>query len=58
MRGVMLDFSRPGKPTDNAFIESLNGKFRTGCLTSHWFLSFDEARRQLRGVRRAGYRGS
>lgn len=31
-RGVVLDFSRPGKPTDNAFIESLNGKFRTECL--------------------------
>jgi putative transposase len=32
MRGVTLDFSRPGKPIDNAFIESLNGKFRTECL--------------------------
>jgi len=31
-RGVVLDFSRPGKPTDNAFIESLNGKFRAECL--------------------------
>jgi len=31
-RGVTLDFSRPGKPTDNAFIESFNGKFRTECL--------------------------
>jgi putative transposase len=30
-RGVTLDFSRPGKPTDNAFIESFNGKFRTEC---------------------------
>jgi putative transposase len=32
LRGVTLDFSRPGKPTDNAFIESLNGKFRAECL--------------------------
>lgn len=32
-RGVTLDFSRPGKPTDNAFIESFNGKFRAECLT-------------------------
>ena len=32
MHGVTLDFSRPGKPTDNAFIESLNGKFRAECL--------------------------
>jgi putative transposase len=29
-KGVVLDFSRPGKPTDNAFIESFNGKFRAG----------------------------
>jgi putative transposase len=32
-RGVTLDFSKPGKPTDNGFIESFNGKFRTECLT-------------------------
>jgi transposase InsO family protein len=32
MRGVTLDFSRPGKPTDSACIESLNGKFRAECL--------------------------
>jgi putative transposase len=31
--GVTLDFSRPGKPTDNAFIESFNGKFRADCLS-------------------------
>ena len=31
-RGVTLDFSRPGKPTDNAFIESFNGKLRSECL--------------------------
>ena len=34
MRGVTLDFSRPGRPTDNAYIESFNGKFRTECLNS------------------------
>ena len=32
MKGVTLDFSRLGKPTDNAFIESFNGKFRAECL--------------------------
>ena len=42
-RGVILDFSRPGKPTDNAFIESINGKFRAGCLNQHWFMSLDDA---------------
>ena len=41
--GVKLDFSRPGKPTDNAFIESFNGRLRDECL-SNWYLSLDEAR--------------
>ena len=44
LKGVTLDFSRPGKPTDNAFIESFNGKFRTECLNASWFLSLDKAR--------------
>ncbi|AWI60711.1 hypothetical protein AB395_00005534 (plasmid) [Sinorhizobium fredii CCBAU 45436] len=43
-RDVELDFSRPGKPTDDAFIESFNGKFRAECLNAHWFLSLDDAR--------------
>ena len=43
--GVKLDFSRPGKPTDNAFIESFNGRLRDECLNQHGFLSLDEARR-------------
>ena len=51
-RGVELDFSRPGKPTDNAFIESLNGKFRTECLNAHWFLSLADARRKCELWRR------
>lgn len=34
---VTLDFSRPGKPTDNPFIETFNGSFRNECLNSHWF---------------------
>ena len=46
MHSVTLDFSRPGKPTDNAFIESLNGKFRAECLNATWFLSLDEAQRK------------
>jgi putative transposase len=52
MRGVTLDFSRPGKPTDNAYIESLNGKFRAECLNTHWFLSLDEARGKCAAWRR------
>ncbi len=46
MRGVMLDFSQPGKPTDNAYIESFSGKFRTECLNANRFLSLDEARQK------------
>lgn len=52
MRGVTLDFSRPGKPTDNAFIESLNGKFRAECLNASWFMSLAEARRKCEAWRR------
>jgi putative transposase len=40
---VMLDYSRPGKPTDNPFIESFNGSFRDECLNTHWFLSLEDA---------------
>ena len=46
-KGVTLDFSRPGKPTDNAFIESFNGKFRAECLNTHWFMSLDDARSKM-----------
>jgi putative transposase len=49
---VTLDFSRPGKPTDNAFIESFNGKFRAECLNAHWFMSLDDARRKCEAWRR------
>lgn len=40
---VTLDFSRPGKPTDNAFIESFNGRVRQECLNQHWFLNLADA---------------
>lgn len=43
---VELDFSRPGRPTDNAFIESFNGRFRAECLNQHWFLSIHDAQRK------------
>src|SRR6516165_5130953 len=51
-RGVTLDFSRPGNPTDNAFIESFNGKFRAECLNAHWFMSLDDAQRKCEAWRR------
>ncbi len=44
---VVLDFSRPGKPTDNAFIESFNGRFRDECLNQHWFLSLEDAQAKI-----------
>ncbi len=40
---VTMDFSRPGKPTDNPHIESFNGSFRDECLNIHWFLSLEDA---------------
>ena len=43
-RGVQLDFIRPGKPVENAFIESFNGRLRDECLNVHQFTSFDDAR--------------
>lgn len=42
--GVKLDFIQPGKPTQNAYIESFNGKFRQECLRQHWFQSLHEVR--------------
>ncbi len=42
---VELDFSRPGRPGDNAFIESFNSIVRRECLSQHWFLSLEDAQR-------------
>lgn len=49
--GVQLEFSRPGKPTDNAFAESFNGRFRDECLNQHWFASLEEARQIIEAWR-------
>ena len=43
-RGVKLQFTEPVKPTQNAFAESFNGKFREYCLDLNWFSSIDDAR--------------
>lgn len=45
--GVTLDFSRPGKPTDNAFVESFNGSFRDECLNVNWFQSLSDAKAKI-----------
>ena len=49
--GAELDFSRPGKPTDNAFIESFNGRFRQECLNENWFLSLEDAKEEVESWR-------
>ena len=41
--GVQLQFIRPGKPVENAFIESFNSRFRDECLNQHWFRTLPEA---------------
>lgn len=46
-KGIKLDFIRPGKPNENAFIESFNGKFRDECLNENWFVSLEDARRTI-----------
>lgn len=51
-QGVTLDFSRPGKPTDNAYVESFNGRFREECLNTHWFLSLEDARDKIEAWRK------
>lgn len=50
-RGVTLAFIRPGKPVENCFVESFNGKFRDECLNLHWFLSLADARRRIEAWR-------
>jgi putative transposase len=51
-QGVRIDFSRPGKPTDNAYIETFNGSFRDECLNLHWFATIAEAQGLIEAWRR------
>ena len=51
-KGVTLDFSPPGKPTDNAFAEAFNGRLRAECLNAHWFLTLADAREKLEDWRK------
>ena len=50
-RGVILDFIEPGKPVQNAFIESFNGTFREECLNENWFVSLGDAQRTIEAWR-------
>jgi putative transposase len=54
---VRLDFIRPGKPVENAFIESFNGRLRDECLNEHWFLNLRDAREKIESWR-LDYNGS
>ena len=49
---VQVDFSRPGKPTDNAHMESFNGTFRAEWLDVHWFMTLAEAKRVIESWKR------
>src|SRR5579872_6023867 len=49
---VQLSFIRPGKPNENAYIESFNGKFRDECLNEHWFTSLEDAQEKIEAWRR------
>ncbi len=49
--GVKLDFIRPAKPADNAFIESFNRTVRNECLNDNWFLSLNHAREDIENWR-------
>ena len=50
--GITMDFSRPGKPMDNATVESFNGSFRDECLNVNWFLSMEDAQAKIEKWRR------
>lgn len=49
--GVQLHFIQPGRPVQNAFVESFNGRLRDECLNQHWFLDLADARRTLEAWR-------
>jgi putative transposase len=51
LNGVELDFSRPGTPTDNAFIEAFNARIRAECLNASWFFSLTDARERIEAWR-------
>lgn len=50
-RGIHIDFSRPGTPTDNATVESFNGRLRQECLNENWFMSLEDARCKIEAWR-------
>lgn len=51
-RGITLRLIEPGKPNQNAYIESFNGRLRDECLNEHWFVSLEHARQVIEAWRR------
>lgn len=50
-RGITLQFIRPGRPVENAYIESFNGRLRDECLNQHWFVSLPDAQQTIEAWR-------
>ncbi|MGG6302056.1 integrase core domain-containing protein [Pantoea allii] len=50
-RGIRINFSRPGTPTDNATVESFNGSLRQECLNENGFMSLEDARSKIKACR-------
>jgi putative transposase len=50
-RGIELDLSKSGKPTDKAMVESFNGRLRQDCINEHWFISLQDARHKIEAWR-------
>jgi putative transposase len=46
-----MDFSRPGKPTDNPYVESFNIKIRDDCMNANWYLSLEDAAKKIEDFR-------
>ena len=51
VRGIRLHFIRPGKPVDNCYIESFNGRLRDECLNPSWFVNLPGAQRTIEAWR-------
>ena len=50
-RGVRLEYIQPGKPVQNAYVESFNGRLRDECLNANWFTSLKDARQKIESWR-------
>lgn len=50
-RGVRLEYIQPGKPVQNAYVESFNGRLRDECLNANWFTSLKDARQRIESWR-------